>query len=116
MQALKDLNLKLSIDDFGTGYSSLAYLKLLPIDELKIDRSFVRDIPEDSNDMEITATIIAIARNLKLRVVAEGVETQEQLDFLKRQGCDAWQGYLSSPPVPAAEFARLFFPPRHTSS
>ncbi|TVR57227.1 MAG: EAL domain-containing protein [Candidatus Competibacteraceae bacterium] len=109
LQALQDLNLKLSIDDFGTGYSSLAYLKLLPIDELKIDRSFVRDIPEDSNDMEITATIIAIARNLKLRVVAEGVETQEQLDFLKRQGCHAWQGYLFSRPIPAAEFARSFF-------
>jgi diguanylate cyclase (GGDEF)-like protein/PAS domain S-box-containing protein len=109
LQALKDLNLKLSIDDFGTGYSSLAYLKRFPIDELKIDRSFVRDIPEDPNDMEITATIIAIARNLKLRVVAEGVETQEQLDFLKRQGCHAWQGYLFSRPVPAAEFARSFF-------
>lgn len=107
LQALKNLNLKLSIDDFGTGYSSLAYLKSLPIEELKIDRSFVRDIPEDSNDMEIAATIITIARTLKLRVVAEGVETQEQLDFLKRQDCHAWQGYLFSRPIPAAEFAGL---------
>jgi diguanylate cyclase (GGDEF)-like protein/PAS domain S-box-containing protein len=108
LQALKDLNLKLSIDDFGTGYSSLAYLKRFPIDELKIDRSFVRDIPEDSNDMEIAAAIIAMARNLKLRVVAEGVETEEQLDFLRRQGCSAWQGYLFGRPVPAVEFARSF--------
>ena len=108
---LKDLGLRLSIDDFGTGYSSLAYLKRFPIDELKIDQGFVRDIPHDLNDMEIAAAIIALARNLNLKVMAEGVETQEQLDFLSRQGCQAYQGYLFSKPIPAEEFVRLF-PPR----
>ena len=107
LHALKALGLRLSIDDFGTGYSSLAYLKRFPIDELKIDRSFVQDIPEDQNDMEIAAAIIAMARNLSLKVIAEGVETQEQLDFLKRQGCHACQGYLLGRPVPADEFARV---------
>ncbi|MBK1723489.1 EAL domain-containing protein [Thiocystis violacea] len=112
LQALKALGACLSIDDFGTGYSSLAYLKRFPIDELKIDRDFVRDIPEDQNDMEIAATIIAMARNLKLRVIAEGVETQEQLDFLKRQGCHACQGYLLGRPVPAAQFEQLYLASR----
>ncbi|MDO9227873.1 MAG: EAL domain-containing protein [Pseudomonadota bacterium] len=107
LHALKALGLFLSIDDFGTGYSSLAYLKRFPIDELKIDQGFVRDIPHDLNDMEIAAAIIAMARNLNLKVMAEGVETQEQLDFLRRQGCHAYQGYLFSRPVPADEFTRL---------
>ncbi len=107
LHALKALGLYLSIDDFGTGYSSLAYLKRFPIDELKIDQGFVRDIPHDLNDTEIAAAIIAMARNLNLKVMAEGVETREQLDFLKRQGCHAYQGYLFSRPVPADEFVRL---------
>ncbi len=107
LQGLKAIGLSLAIDDFGTGYSSLAYLKLFPIDELKIDQGFVRDIPGDPNDMEIVATIIAMARNLKMKVVAEGVETQEQLAFIRQQGCHAYQGYLYSRPVPADEFARL---------
>ncbi|MDP2433165.1 MAG: EAL domain-containing protein [Pseudomonadota bacterium] len=107
LHALKALGLSLSIDDFGTGYSSLAYLKRFPIDELKIDQSFVRDIPHDPNDMEIAAAIIAMARNLNLKVMAEGVETPEQLDFLRRQGCHAYQGYLFSRPVPADEFVQL---------
>jgi diguanylate cyclase (GGDEF)-like protein/PAS domain S-box-containing protein len=100
LHALKALGLALSIDDFGTGYSSLAYLKRFPVDKLKIDRSFIRDIPNDQNDMEITATIVAMARNLHLKVLAEGVETPEQLAFLRDQHCDAYQGYLFSRPVP----------------
>ncbi len=104
---LKALGLSIAIDDFGTGYSSLAYLKRFPIDELKIDQSFVRDIPHDSNDAEIAATIIAMALNLKLSVLAEGVETEAQQAFLADHGCRKYQGYLFSRPVPAEEFARL---------
>ncbi|MGB4334052.1 MAG: EAL domain-containing protein [Chromatiaceae bacterium] len=111
LRALKALGLGLSIDDFGTGYSSLARLKNLPIDELKIDRDFVRDIPEDRNDMEIAATIIAMARNLNLKVIAEGVETQAQLDFLARQGCHGCQGFLLGRPVPAEVFRERFLQP-----
>ena len=107
LDAFKALGVRLAIDDFGTGYSSLAYLKRFPIDTLKIDRSFVQDIPHDSNDMEIAATIIAMARNMRLKVVAEGVETPAQLAFLRAQGCDACQGYLFSQPLPAADIERL---------
>jgi len=107
LQALKGLGIRLSIDDFGTGYSSLAYLKRFPIDELKIDQGFVRDIPHDSNDNEIAAAIIGMARGLRLKVVAEGVETEAQRDFLARNGCNTYQGYLFSRPLPAAEFLAL---------
>jgi len=113
LHALKTLGPRLSIDDFGTGYSSLAYLKRFPIDELKIDQSFVRDIPSDQNDMEIAATIIAMARNLHLKVIAEGVETQEQLDFLIRQGCYACQGYLFGRPMSVEEFTRTVLKAPH---
>jgi len=106
LQALKDLGITISIDDFGTGYSSLAHLKRFPIDKLKIDQSFIRDIPRDHSDMEIAATIIAMARNLHLKVLAEGVETEEQLAFLQSHGCDAYQGYLCSRPIPASELER----------
>jgi EAL domain-containing protein (putative c-di-GMP-specific phosphodiesterase class I) len=104
---LKRLGVNLSIDDFGTGYSSLAYLKRFAVDKLKIDQNFIHDIPHNLDDNEIAATIIAMARNLKLHVLAEGVETEEQLAFLKLHGCDAYQGYLYSPPVPAAEFVKF---------
>jgi diguanylate cyclase (GGDEF)-like protein/PAS domain S-box-containing protein len=104
---LRDLGVRLAIDDFGTGYSSLAYLKRFPIDELKIDQSFVRDIPSDKNDMEIAATIIAMGRNLNLSIVAEGVETKEQLEFLTAHECQAYQGYLYSRPISSTEFELL---------
>jgi diguanylate cyclase (GGDEF)-like protein/PAS domain S-box-containing protein len=110
LQELKDLGLRLSIDDFGTGYSSLAYLRRFPIDTLKIDRSFMRDIPRDTGAMEIASTIIVMAHNLHMRVLAEGVETREQLDFLQRNGCDSYQGFLSSRPVTAESFEKLLRP------
>jgi EAL domain-containing protein (putative c-di-GMP-specific phosphodiesterase class I) len=106
LNALKGLGVRLAIDDFGTGYSSLAYLKRFAIDKLKIDRSFIRDIPEDRNDKELTATIVAMAHNLGLEVLAEGVETEAQLAFLREQGCDSFQGFLVSPAVSAAELER----------
>jgi EAL domain-containing protein (putative c-di-GMP-specific phosphodiesterase class I) len=107
LYALKDLGLKLSIDDFGTGYSSLSYLKRFPIDSLKIDRSFIRDITTNPDDAAITRAIIAMAHSLKLRVVAEGVEEEKQIEFLRQEGCDEMQGFFFSPPVPAEGFIRL---------
>ncbi|WP_131110592.1 EAL domain-containing protein [Sulfuricystis thermophila] len=104
---LRALGIRIAIDDFGTGYSSLAYLKRLPIDVLKIDKSFVDDIPRLSDDMEITATIIAMAHALRLKVLAEGVETHAQLDFLRERGCDFYQGFLMSRPLPVDAFTRL---------
>ncbi len=96
-----------SIDDFGTGYSSLARLKQMPLKELKIDRSFIRDIPEDANDAVITQAILAMAQTLSLQVVAEGVETEAQAEFLNRYGCPVLQGYLYARPMPVAELATL---------
>ncbi len=107
LQALKDMGIYLSVDDFGTGYSSLNYLKRFPLDELKIDRSFVKDIITDTHDAAITAAIIGLAQNLKLSVVAEGVETTEQADFLLRRGCNTMQGYLFAKPMPQKEFEEL---------
>lgn len=104
LEELKAMGLKISIDDFGTGYSSLSYLKSFPIDFLKIDRSFITHITSDTADQAITATIIDLAKNLKVNVVAEGVETEEQRKLLSGLGCDEIQGYLYSPPVPAEEF------------
>ncbi|MCU7830217.1 MAG: EAL domain-containing protein [Candidatus Thiodiazotropha sp. (ex Myrtea sp. 'scaly one' KF741663)] len=107
LSQLRDKGIHLSIDDFGTGYSSLAYLQRLPLDELKIDKSFVDEIPYKKEDMEITATIISMANNLGLSVLAEGVETVEQHYFLQQHDCDFYQGYLFSPPVCADDFERL---------
>ncbi len=104
MKTMRDSGFHIAIDDFGTGFSSLGYLKKLPITALKIDRTFIRDIPEDPHDMEITAAIIAMAHKLELTTIAEGVENQTQLDFLLEQGCDLAQGYYLGRPVPMAEF------------
>lgn len=107
LNKLRAMGIQISIDDFGTGYSSLAYLKKLPISELKIDQSFVRDIPHSEDDMTIVSTIIAMAKALSLAVVAEGVETEQQVDFLRQQGCDMVQGYFYSKPLPSEEFAQF---------
>jgi EAL domain-containing protein (putative c-di-GMP-specific phosphodiesterase class I) len=106
MASLKAHGLKLSIDDFGTGYSSLSYLSHLPLDQLKIDRSFVRDMLVDTGSGAIAKTIIALCYSMGLTVVAEGVETEEQRDFLSHSGCHNFQGYLFSPAVESTEFER----------
>jgi len=106
LHELKKLGVNISIDDFGTGYSSLNYLKRFPIDHLKIDRSFIQDIANNKSDENIATTIILMAHNLGLSVIAEGVETQEQLDLLKHHKCNEAQGYLFSKPVPADEFPK----------
>ena len=108
LNQLKHLGVKLSLDDFGTGYSSLSYLKRFPLDVLKIDQSFVRDITDDPNDAAIVAAIIAMARSLKLKVIAEGVETSDQFSHLKDQGCHGFQGYYFSEPLPGEGMTQLF--------
>jgi diguanylate cyclase (GGDEF)-like protein/PAS domain S-box-containing protein len=106
MDRIHALGVALSLDDFGTGYSSLSYLKRFPIDTLKIDRSFTTGIPDDTNDCAIASAIVSMGRQLKLRVIAEGVETLDQLEFLRKCGCDEVQGYLYAAPLPAYEFER----------
>ncbi|VAX24242.1 diguanylate cyclase/phosphodiesterase (GGDEF & EAL domains) with PAS/PAC sensor(s) [hydrothermal vent metagenome] len=107
LEAIKKMGVKISLDDFGTGYSSLSHLRKFPIDEIKIDRFFVMNIPDDKEDSAIATSIIAMAQSLNLNVVAEGVETKAQLDFLKDAGCDEAQGYLFSRPVPPEEIGQL---------
>ena len=104
---LRELGVRIAVDDFGTGYSSLAQLKRFPIDVLKIDQGFIRDVPQSEDDMAISAAIIAMGHSMGLSVLAEGVETEGSLAFLREWGCDSYQGYLCSRPVPADEFVAL---------
>ena len=104
---IKHLGVRLAIDDFGTGYSSLSHLKRLPLDKIKIDQSFVRDLPNNSDDAAIATAINAMAQSLGFTVIAEGVETRQQASFLQKMGCQQGQGYLYSRPVTASEFTAL---------
>jgi diguanylate cyclase (GGDEF)-like protein len=107
MQALRAMGVRLSIDDFGTGHSSLGYLKRFPIDRLKVDRTFVRDLPHNGDDLAITRAVIAMAHSLRMSVVAEGVEDQKQFDLLREEGCDEFQGYYCRPPLEEPELLRF---------
>lgn len=108
LKAISNMGISIALDDFGTGYSSLNYLKRLPLNSLKIDRSFVMDIPKDTDDVKITESILGLAHNLGLTVIAEGVETQEQLNFLKTYQCDFAQGFLFSKPVSPEDFTKVY--------
>jgi len=114
--ALKSLGVRISIDDFGTGYSSLSYLTSLPIDELKIDASFINSIEESKKSRAIVSSIIYMAQNLKLRTIAEGIETDRQLEFIRKQGCDSYQGYLFSRALPKNEITKLLSKKTHTTT
>jgi EAL domain-containing protein (putative c-di-GMP-specific phosphodiesterase class I) len=107
LKALRARGVRLAVDDFGTGYSSLSYLRKFPVDALKIDQSFIRQITTSPGETSVVTAVISMARSLKLRVVAEGVESQEELAFLEAHRCDEAQGYYFSPPVTSEQFARL---------
>jgi EAL domain-containing protein (putative c-di-GMP-specific phosphodiesterase class I) len=107
LQGLRDRGIRVAVDDFGTGYSSLSYLRKFPVDALKIDQSFIREISTAGDDSAIVIAMISMARSLKLRVIAEGVETLEELDFLRANQCDEAQGYYFSRPVLPEQFAKL---------
>src|SRR5262249_19339696 len=107
MQELKSMGVRLAIDDFGTGHSSLGYLKRFPIDRLKVDRTFVRDLPYNGDDVAITRAVIAMAHSLHMSVVAEGVEHRDQFELLRSEGCDEFQGFYCRPPLDEAEFLRF---------
>jgi EAL domain-containing protein (putative c-di-GMP-specific phosphodiesterase class I) len=107
MRTLRKMGVRLTIDDFGTGYSSLGYLKRFPINSLKVDRSFVRDLPYNADDIAITRAVIAMAHSLQMNVIAEGVEHQAQFELLRDEGCDEYQGFLCRPPLPEEELLRF---------
>ncbi|HUP30766.1 MAG TPA: EAL domain-containing protein, partial [Usitatibacter sp.] len=107
MEGLRRMGVGLAIDDFGTGHSSLGYLKRFPINQLKVDRSFVRDLPHNGDDVAITRAVIAMAHSLKMSVVAEGVEYQDQVDLLRAEGCDEFQGFYCRPPLEESELMRF---------
>ena len=107
LKSLRDIGVRTAIDDFGTGYSSLNYLKQFPVDILKIDRSFIQNLPQNADDAQITRTIIAMAHNLGMGVIAEGVETREQLEFLISADCEEVQGFLLSKPLPVSDLLPL---------
>jgi EAL domain-containing protein (putative c-di-GMP-specific phosphodiesterase class I) len=110
------MGVQFALDDFGTGYSSLSYLKRLPLDQLKVDRSFVQGLPGSREDAAITTTILTLARTLGLQVVAEGVENKAQFDFLLQHGCSAFQGYLFGKPMSAQDAASHFPPARQATA
>jgi len=116
LKEINELGVRMNIDDFGTGYSSFAYLKKLPVSKLKIDREFIKDIPQDKDDEVITKSMISLAKNMNLKTVAEGVETEIQKEFVFSNGCDYIQGYYYSPPIPAEEFEEKFLKDKNDSN
>ncbi len=108
LKQLSEMGVLVSVDDFGTGYSSMSYLQRFPIDKLKIDRTFINEVTSSNDDASIVSAIVSLGHTLKLKVIAEGVETPEQLEFLQRLGCDQYQGYHYSAAMPAHELAELF--------